>query len=299
MSKHREARVELRAMIEARGHTPHTTQTYQCPHCLGGYSQERSLAVTLNPAGALFFCHRASCDFKGFLPAGYAVSQPPAKPKAALPRPLTMPTEPVSGEWSSYFAHLPGLVYGASPLTRTPSVHELAALGRLTALTYDPTVLVTELRGVDGQALGHLTRQRHPDGTKTVRTWRAGAEPLYNFWRGTSKTLLIVEDSVSAYCLWEAGRWLRIRGQLGEQDVPSSLALLGTNASDALVDVIKRLSPARIFVMLDPGAEEAAVRLARRLQSGGLDAGPYFIGSDIKDTDFTSVYRLVRAVATV
>ena len=62
---------------------PGTALREICPKCGGGGSKEKSLAISIDEQGyLLWFCHRASCDFKGKRSAWGAVGYTPRKPKS-------------------------------------------------------------------------------------------------------------------------------------------------------------------------------------------------------------------------
>ena len=68
---------------------------FLCPLCGGGSNGELSLAVTYrdDASGFAYFCHRASCGFKGYV--GGSLTDNAATARPFEPRPYPYETEPV------------------------------------------------------------------------------------------------------------------------------------------------------------------------------------------------------------
>lgn len=134
-------------------------------------------------------------------------------------------------------------------------------------LVEDETVTVWQLYDLKGRRTGHITRT----ADKQVRTYKEVPEAVY-YWNGLPpyKTLWVFEDPKSASVCPQP-----------------AVALLGTSLAAPLLDDIKTSqSPARpltVYVALDPGAEDAALEVHRRLRDAGLTAVFVPMHKDFKD----------------
>ncbi len=255
--------------------TTGATTTHVCPSCNGGASREAKLSITASPAGTLFYCHRASCGFKGYIPpeGGASRSAPPSPP--FTPRVYTRDTRhPAPGEfWLEFFK--PRMPPDADPLT-------LLSYARFAVESGYPDVLVTQCRDWNRNPLGTVTRKRLPDGSKEVRTYREVPGAWYTAYRGPGfgGPLWVVEDAISAARLYWNGC--------------NSVALLGTHASrETLGDIVRTRMP--VVIALDPGAEAAASKLREAMVSRGADVKVQPIICDIKDYNGALLRELINS----
>jgi len=207
-----------------------------------------------------FRCYRATCSL--FLRAtGSTVATLPAV--APTSRPYTAPTLP-----------LDPFCYWYDKLSQ----YERSS-GYFSAAAEDGNVMVTTCRSLTGARLGVQTR----DPQKVIRTYPETPAAVYFTARVSRNlhTLFIVEDARSA---------VRI-----EQCNGDAIALLGTTLFESVREDIAREAPECIMIWLDPGAEEAAARLAEKLRL----IAPTSIWSsrrDPKDCLVEEIKRIVDAV---
>ena len=236
-----------------------------CPSCKGGYSKEGSLSVTSRGGLLLFTCHRASCGFRGAVQASGKVGgegSQAAKSKPVYPR---IKVEPLNAA----------------------TVKLLAGRYRI------PSEVVSAARlGWSGDAVGNYSRRvafpiSGPDFEergKSYRSFENGVQPKaiielrspddlkagWYKWQRKSKTLVIVEDPVSAIKL-----------------APHThvISLFGTHIPDALVEEIKRHNYEAVFISLDKDAVMDAIKMQIRLRKQGLPFLVMSIEKDVKDMD--------------
>lgn len=129
-------------------------------------------------------------------------------------------------------------------------------------LVADESVVVWQLYDLSGRLTGHVTR----DQNKIMRMYKEVPEPVY-YWNGLpiSGSLWIFEDPKSASMCPQA-----------------AVALLGTSLPSSLLEDIRPYK-ARIFVALDPGAEEQAATVHAKLRNAGHEAVFVPMPADFKD----------------
>jgi DNA primase len=83
-----------------------------------------------------------------------------------------------------------------------------------------------------------------------------------------AKQIIVVEDQLSAL---RASHYL------------NSVALLGTNLTDAALKVLKERQYDNVYLALDPDAFPVSIRMARRLREAGVSVAVLKLPKDIKN----------------
>ncbi len=144
-----------------------------------------------------------------------------------------------------------------------PDVKGAAERG-LRVLSNNPEIAVWRLRALDGALVGHITRT--PD--KKIRTYKDLDRALY-YWNGNLawySPLFVFEDAMSA-ALCPKG----------------AVALLGTSITEGLIADIKKRNINSVLVCLDPGAEDAGMKVYEKLVAAGVPATFVPMAKDYKD----------------
>lgn len=250
----------------------------QCPFCDGGPEREVSLVLTMREDGSFYCCHRASCGARGVIgPKGRAISLGELESK----NPRTKEHEPYRGSMVSMNFNWPiAHRYLNSPLG--DGVTCAAVVGLF--MDKDGSMEVWRLQTKLGTRIGVQTRYRQ-GGKKIVKTYKETPGPMYHYLHRDHADLWIVEDPLSAAVAYSHG--------------VSALALLGTYLSPELATILaadKDVTGNRcINVALDPGAEEAATRVARTLQSVVVQPVRVIpLRTDLKDMSLERVSRLIH-----
>ena len=273
-------RAEFAAAREALAkHPPEATGKYVCPLCGGGSSGEVSLSLTYRDDGSGFsyFCHRASCGFKGYGGGSFT-----GRAKAFEPRPYP-------------HAQLDGETY-KSRLQRCFGVNwQLVVLcaGLFCGDAPEGEELVYSLWGPGGELNGHVSRRDFPIGAgqtgRVVRTWRTADVPahsLYQPWwfrHRALPVLWIVEDHLSAI-------------RLAAHAAHYAIALGGVHADARFVtDCVRLHDITSVRVALDPDAAGQCLALASRLRNEhGLPAWPVLLEDDIKNLEWDAFYGVLK-----
>jgi len=228
-----------------------------CPVCSGGEGREEdTMSLFLTDRGNLVGrCFRSTCSAPFIVAIGHPAS---VLPSSFEPRPLRAPYRRVSK--ADY--------WGQEWIKRVRDPEFFAdtakANGRgLRVLIDDPDTAVWRLRALDGTLVGHITRTKD----KTIRTYKDLDRVLYYFNGVTTHdhdAVFVFEDPMSAaLCPRPA------------------VALLGTSIPDGLVKDLKiSLS---VLVCLDPGAEEAGMKVYTKLTMAGVPATFVPMSKDYKD----------------
>ena len=251
------------------------TEVHLCPLCDGGATGELSLSLTVLDGQAMFCCHRAKCNFRGYLNGGIdtagALQRAAFKPRIYRGETITPPAG------SYWYDRVYGTVTGYDP-DITPD--RAFARARMAVEARDTRCLVTEIVGLDGVPAGHVTRAVDADGRRHVRTWRLYPDlPFYNVYRRSTGPIWLVEDSLSAFCVYLAGS--------------TGLALLGVNMTGGLGRVLL-MERRPVVVALDPGAERAAGRIYEDLQALGVNVRIQPLLADIKDMQAKEATKLIH-----
>jgi hypothetical protein len=264
------------------------------------------LSVTAEPHARMFYCHRASCGFKGVISAaGHGLpNDPPIATKPAFtPNPYPHKLEEVRSEYSRAFWGTNATTVAVVALNwgrKFRAIKDTSYTHYYTryAPHYHPWLAdeddpdsaewVSEIYAFDGTFLGHESRIKHKDGRKTVRTWRVVDRPFYHAAFDRAKpaynALWIVEDRASAERLHAKGAM--------------AMALMGTSTTPGafkeLREAVRRYRVRTVIVALDAGAEKAAWGLRDRLTSI-LDAVVTVcpLRTDIKDMPDIELNNLI------
>ena len=229
-----------------------------CPSCNGGAEREaNTMGLWVGDDGHLRgHCYRATC------PGRYVYCGPIVgwtKP-VFEPRPLKAPYRRLQAEdaWNKEWS----LRLDIDPFFGPP---KLAAERGFRILTALPDVAVWRLRALDGTLTGHITRTLD----KKISTYKDLDRPLY-YWNclhvGDTRSLFVFEDALSAALC----------------DKPA-IALLGTSIAEGTVTDVKALCVDVALVCLDPGAEDAALKVYERLVANGVPAAFVPMAKDFKD----------------
>ncbi len=229
-----------------------------CPVCNGGDSRDEDTmsvyveSVTGNIVGK---CYRATCG--AFVPVVGPVGwQAPAfepRPLRAAYR-LVTPEDAWGKDWCERL--------GQDPFFGVPKIaHERG----FRVLQDNPETCVWRLRALDGTLTGHITRTLD----KKISTYKDLDRALY-YWNGLhvgdARSLFVFEDAMSAALC----------------DKPA-IALLGTSIAESTVTDIKFTCVDVALVCLDPGAEDAALKVYERLVANGVPAVFVPMAKDFKD----------------
>lgn len=250
----------------------------ECPEC-----SVKKLSVTRYEDGLGYHCWRASCTLKpgavtiGARGLGVGTPRPmPAEFKrVGYPYSTSLPRE---GD----FAHEIVTRIG----TGNPTRYTVTYGAECGILASGANVAVFRLYSLDNRERGWQSRDRN----KQVRSGKLRPGPLY----GTAlpgkseypafESCWIVEDPISAEILAARNRF--------------ALTILGTRLDVAVLDELWDAYPdcRRIYVALDPGAEDAAREAVRLCRSErGLDAIQVPLPDDIHRLDQDTLSRLLEA----
>lgn len=232
-----------------------------CPSCSGGTRAESSLSVSVKDGMVLFHCHRATCSFSGMVPAdGSNRGTVNDKPKRKYPliqgNPLEVATTKLLctkyniTQETLEFANLRWTGDGDGPYARRVGFPIFDPKGEERGVSYR-----TYMEGVQPKAIVEL---RSPDDIKAC--W-------YKMFR-KSDTLVLVEDQMSALKL---------------SPYTHTLALLGVDISEALVEEIVEHGYKDVFISLDPDAVGQAIKLQLRLRNKIKGLLVAAIPRDVKD----------------
>ncbi len=234
----------------------------ECPEC-----EARKLSVTRYGDGLGWICFRASCGVKGavtdMVPAPIARIGPPHIP-VFKPRYCPYDLGPIEG-------------YAKE---RLPGHDEPWPWATYSA---GPDRMVFMLDNFRYQQRGWTSRTRD----KRIDSGKLLPGPLYGYYNGTAgdpPSLWMVEDCVSAIYLADLGA--------------AACALLGTNCSDPVFNELWDEFPntRRVYVALDPGAEDAARKIVRKARTDfGLDAIQVPLPDDIHRLDQDTLTKLLEA----
>jgi len=262
------------AREELAKHPPEASGKYVCPLCRGGSSGEVSLALTYRDDGAGFgfFCHRASCGFKGYVGGSFE-----GRRRAFEPRPYPHP-QGLAAAYKERLEACLGLNWQLIALSA----------GLMGGAPPEGEELVYTLWGPGGRSHGHVSRRDLPEGGRVVRTWRTEDAPAHSLYQPTwfeidrtpKRELWIVEDHLSAI-------------RLAAYAHVYALALGGVHADAPFVlDCVNLHDVEKVYVALDPDAAGQCLALAARLRNEhGLPAWPILLEDDVKNLDWIGFYK--------
>jgi hypothetical protein len=243
-----------------------------CPKCFGGSKNEGSFSVTRGEGverGELkFLCHRASCGFSGRVPLGSAglvphvrAGEPERKPERPSYDALGRSALPED------IGYLLRYRYGLTP-------RDVAWANLQWNEAKDRLILPT--KDNKGDIYGYVLREMRYASNGTLRSF---PKTLNYFdtnrgaWYGSQLSqpqpkLIIVEDQLSAA---RACSYI------------NSVALLGTNLTEDVLNAIKEKQYAKVYIALDADAFPVAIKMVRRLRNAGIKAEVVKLPKDIKD----------------
>lgn len=209
----------------------------QCPACKGGSTGENTLSVSRRDGRIRWYCHRASCGFRGATgKSGYQhPTTAPVQVRGVVGRQLVRESDPIPTEVSEYIRNRYGIT------GRHSALYGLGwAEGRLSIPVQDlqGTTVGVNLRSLDGKQPKSLLHAE--DG---ALAW---------YVNHTAPDVIIVEDQLSA---------------IRASDYLTSVALLGTNLNEDRATTIRRARYRRVFLALDKDAWDKAVRYAVQYRS--------------------------------
>jgi len=228
----------------------------ECPSCHGGRTNERTLSVSRRNGTVRWFCHRASCGFKGV--SGGARARPGPDTQAASCRGVVGRQLVREGE------QLPEWVLN---YLSTTYYLDSAAVQRA-SLSWDSSQerLVLPVYNEDGENTGAVLRSLSGAVPKALTHAEDGAMAWYRNWQ--SDLLIIVEDQLSAI---RASKYM------------NAVALLGTNLNEERAQVIARMKFFRVLIALDKDAR--AVMMGHVIRHRGyFRLQPILIEKDLKDS---------------
>lgn len=252
-----------------------------CPNCNGGSTGERCLAISRYASGYAWFCHRATCGYRGTewdagLAHGRVKSHTPVQfdPKAAYPRRLT------DREGIPEFSVLDDEVVARSYVygKKYPEL--------------DQTDVMFVCHDVWGVPTAYHVRRKLISGRKFCKTYATGAGCIYAFYPSefsfTVRNVWLVEDPISAMRITQLGRG---------KDV--GCALLGTNVNkDVVKDINNRLGGPTFILALDRDASIKGLHAASRIQQEtGALVFPVPLSRDIKNMNVDDVEALLDVYA--
>lgn len=250
-----------------------------CPVCLGGGSHEDSLSVFLTDQGALKAkCHRASCPTEGYThrvaegvaPRNWTVKKAPPHYNSLHNSCPLGPNEAKRFIESYAFELSPHRLASVVRLRRRPPADDCNQ------------AWVFPIYGPGGDEVGVVVRPWQPRTRKSLTFTHGDTEStLMSWYRSSYQDLLerevyVVEDPVSAICLWSLGK--------------TAVSLNGTGLSRARLDELTEYYH-KVVLMLDADATRQAVKYA--LMYGPDVIRTVRLVNDIKDMSKEEVEELL------
>lgn len=216
-----------------------STKYYKCIFC--NAEHESKLSITRKENGIYYHCFRAKCGARGVILNGSGVSN--NKVDTFVPKFYTGFTTSVPEEIIN-------------------EVQEETEILLPSFVKYEPSreALVFPCFDMHYHIIGHIIKplknkdKKYPKYikypiTKDSYSFYSYADNVYSW--GTHSQCIIVEDLLSSY-------------KVGEYGI--SMALLGTNLSPRGLKDLINIQPSNIVIMLDPGAEDAAMKVAEKVR---------------------------------
>lgn len=230
------------------------TKYYKCIFC--NAEHENKLSITKFQDCIKYHCFRAKCGAKGII---YCTPGAMSAWDLFTPRIYTKPLVPVPP------AILKQYLRGT----------ELRDVGGIRYAPEDNGVLLP-IHDSNSFVTGHILRKL--SGMPKYSTYFRELNPhSYYLSRMDNNALVIVEDILSA---------------IKVSKFQNSMALLGTNLTSHGLSSIVREDPSSIVVMLDPGAEDAATKIASKLSSM-FSVRVVFNNKDPKYIPYTELVELI------
>lgn len=226
-----------------------------CPACQGGSTGERTLVVSNRSGTLLWYCYRASCQFKGaakqdgkqVLTATQQVSARGAIGRSITRQNIALDISTQQGLESKYAID-----------ARLAAKHSLGwdeSSGRL----------CLPVCGYQGEQLGVSLRSLTSGIPKSLTHTEKGVMAWYP--NHTAAGVIVVEDQLSA---------------IRASDYLTSVALLGTNLNDERAEEIKATGLSPVYIALDADAWNLTVRYCIKYR-GLLKPLPIKLTKDIKN----------------
>lgn len=249
-----------------------------CPACNGGPSKEGSLSVTRRGGVLLWKCHRASCTFSGSITiagrTGNSNQQSSAKGSS---RGLYVPSQPIDTATIKFLAQR---------FSISRETLELAGLrwtgegdGKYTRRVCFP------IYGPDSKERGASYRSYQGAQPKNIIVLRDedSVSCCWYRWKRASKSLIIVEDQVSAIKM---------------APYMDAIALLGVNLSEAKVaEILEQKKYSHIYLCLDNDAVMEAVKIQLKWRHKLPNMCIQGLPKDIKDMSHDEFADFLKAVA--
>lgn len=233
-----------------------------CPSCEGGATKEKSLSVTRRDGVLLWKCHRASCTFTGYdgSPATAGEGGSAARAGRDSVHVKTTPLDKATSRFLAAKYSIPTEDFGLAGCGWTGE----------TAGRYSRRVCFP-IFGPDSRKRGENYRSYEgakPKSLINLFSEDAVACSWYK-WKRKSRTLILVEDQVSAIKMAPHCH---------------SMALLGTNLSEAKVlEILYNDEYDKVFLVLDADATKEAILTQLKWRTRIKDLYVLGIEEDIKD----------------
>ena len=235
-----------------------------CPACQGGRTGERTLSVSRRNGSITWYCHRASCGFKGSSAGGRDHSGPvKTQCRGAVGRAYIREAEQPPPAIALYLCEK----YGLTDYARQRSG---------IAWLRDEERIVLPVFSPQGECLGAVLRSLSGAEPKTITHTEPLAMAFYTHRR--SRDLIIVEDQLSA---------------IRASEYMNAVALLGTNLNEDRAYEIYRQKYERIFLALDADAREKQAQLIIK-HRGLLKLNPLMLKKDIKNQSKEELEELIN-----
>lgn len=234
-----------------------------CPACEGGSTKERSFSVSRRGGVLRYRCHRASCGFSGTnttaSPHRGSVTQPNTSGSSIKGYVPSLPINEATARFLAAKFNIPAADFRLAGVRWTGEAND--RYGRRVCYPID---------GPDSRKRGESYRSYVGAVPKNIihfGTEDAIALAWYK-WKRASKSLVIVEDQVSA---------IKLAPYL------HAVALLGTNLSEAKVEEIREEGYDHIHLALDNDATMEAVKAQLKWQHRLPQLCVRGLAKDIKD----------------
>jgi len=242
-----------------------------CPACEGGATRERSMSLDIAANGIVkFYCHRASCDFKGSIYAGAPIG-PSAPQQTAAPqrgnRPLTDALYSLTAEDLVWFKQRFGFEVSTDLVKRTETRYALPILSPLGV-----TRGYITRRPWAGSPLDTAASRQDSQYAMKALTYLESDEPVQS-WYGAVQgdKLVLVEDQISAMRL------------AYERPQYTTCAILGTGINAQKVFEMQQQDFPGVVIALDADATGQAFALARKWGPAFESCRVLVLPCDIKD----------------
>lgn len=253
-----------------------TSEGLECPSCKGGVNKDYSFYVTRTADGILYCCHRVSCGIRGFVPS---MGKPVHKGQSSKKKKKANPYE---GQ----------MIFVSDEIADT--LHKKYNIPQHTIniqWRYDPVTerMIYPIKDVNGKIAGHTLRRvkevsNKYKGPKAVTYWNADSSVKadFNLIHGNSMVVL-VEDQPSAMRLRVAGY--------------STVALLGTNLNDDVVNELLSKGVVKTVLALDADAKAKAMKIKKSYDIFFKNIKLILLnGQDVKDMNAVEFDTLLETI---